>query len=655
VQQQDVGRLEIRYDEPLIAGRLVTVVFEYTVGARGMCEGGRLRLGLPSVAWAVPLVPQHYFWSAYARGRDRTYTQYDRVNTTVRVLTGTKAVGFLEAEARFRKPWTFPPSWLRDYDRYWITVTAEDGGLEPGDKVIVTYGDPDQHPPTARVQAFPEKKACFLAFVDADGSGDFQEVDGSPWMISVQSGLASQLDVIAPSIVRPTEPALVRVAFSDAVKATAQPVPEVGTLAVRRAGSQEEPREVAVNDTTDSVTMEAPELAAKRDPGQALRVEVRDAQRGLTAVSNPSLVRAGGFRLYWGDLHGQSQYHGWNPHEQVGISCNTPEECYRYARDIAGLDFCAVTDSRSIANDIWDDTVQAAQRMNEPGRFVAFQGSEVGDNVNGHRNLIFAGDEPEPGIPAGKVGDRADCLEELQTLNVQKRYAGRKDVILIPHHPKMWLNWGRQDPELEPVLEIYSIWGSGEKAGTDLWEILREMSGGAQEAWARGYRIGVIAGSDTHAGMPGRSVPCSDRDDFMIYKAGYAAVWAEELTRQSIFDGLKARRCYGATGARIILETFITDGEGAADHPMGSDVAWPHPGEPRKLRVNACGTDDIDSVTVVKNNEDLHTVRARDATVAFEWADTTPARSGDFYYVRLTQRDGNRAWSSPMWIDVGGG
>jgi len=40
MQQQDVGNLKIRYDEPLIAGRLVTVVFEYTVGAGGMCEGG---------------------------------------------------------------------------------------------------------------------------------------------------------------------------------------------------------------------------------------------------------------------------------------------------------------------------------------------------------------------------------------------------------------------------------------------------------------------------------------------------------------------------------------------------------------------------------------------------------------------------------------
>ena len=644
--EQDVGRLDIRYDEPIVAGQLVTVVFEYTVGAGGMREGGRLRIGLPSVGWAMPLVPQHYFWSEYAKGKDRTYTQYDRVNTTVCLETKTNTVGFLEAEPRFRKPWTFPPSWLRDYDRYWITVTTEDDGLEPGDRIIVTYGDPDQHPLTARVQALPERKACFLAFVDAEAGGDFHEVKNSPSMVAVLAGPASQLDVIVPSIVLQGEEVRARVAYSDDVKAPPRPAPDVKTLTIRRDGSDDDPREVSVNDATDSVMIEAPELTANGDADRAIRVEVRDGQRGLSAVSNPSLVRTGGRRLFWGDLHGQSQYHGWTPKEKMGISCNTPEECFRYARDIAGLDFCAVTDSRSIANDIWDDAVQSALRMNEPGRFVAFQGSEVGDNVNGHRNLVFAGDEPEPGITPGKVTGRADIVEDLQVLNMQKRYAGRDDVILIPHHTKMWLNWGRQDPELEPVLEIYSIWGSGEKAGTDLWEILREMSGGAQEAWARGYRIGVIAGSDTHAGMPGRSVPASDRDDFMIYKAGYAAVWADELTRGSLFEALKARRCYGTTGARIILEVFLDDSL------MGSEVDWADAAQARALTVNVWGDGELDTVTIVKNNEDVRTFQARGDCAEFVWEDKTPAADGDYYYVRVRQRDDNRAWSSPIWLNV---
>ena len=163
---------------------------------------------------------------------------------------------------------------------------------------------------------------------------------------------------------------------------------------------------------------------------------------------------------------------------------------------------------------------------------------------------------------------------------------------------------------------------------------------------ARGYRIGVIAGSDTHAGLPGRSIPRCDRDDFMPYPAGLAGVWADELTRQGIFDALRRRHCYGTTGVRIILETFIDE------HPMGSDVRWPKPKTPRRFRIRVWGTDVLETVTVVKNNEDVYTFNERSSAAQLEWEDKLRAQHGDFYYVRVTQRDGNRAWSSPIWLDV---
>lgn len=645
--ESELGQIVTRYEQPLIAGQLVTVVFEYTVGKAGLTEGGRLRIGLPCVSWAPPLVPQYYFWSEYAKGKDRRYTAYDRVNTTARLETQSPAVVQLEVEARFRKPWTYPQSWLRDYDRYWITATLEDCGLEPGDKVIVTYGDPEQPPLTARIQGYPEKKLCFLAFVDARAEGRFEEIDGSPWMTSVQAGPASRLDVKAPAIARPGQLARVQVAYTDAVKAAPEPLPEVQDLHVGIAGAPEGPLTIPIGRVADSMQLEAPRIVHPQEDGKPIRIRVSDPQREFEAVSNPMLPRSAGWQLFFGDLHGQSQYHAWNPEEEVGISCNSPEECYRYARDIAGLDFCAITDTYSITKDIWSDTVDTAQRMYEPGRFVAFQGTEAGDGVHGDRNVIFAGEDPEPGIETRTLSEGGLPLE-METPRIQERYAGRKDVILIPHHTKMWLTWDCYEPTLEPVMEIYSIWGSGEKSGTEMW-LLREMSGGAQEAWARGYKIGVIAGSDTHAGLPGRSIDACDRDDFMIYKAGYAAVWAQDLTRQGIYEALKARRCYATTGVRIILEIFLDD------YPMGSDVPWPDRCRPRQFRINIWGTDELATVTVVKNNEDVHTFKLGSDQTQLLWQDKDEALDGDWYYIRLVQRDGNRAWSSPIWLAVAHG
>jgi len=33
-----------------------------------------------------------------------------------------------------------------------------------------------------------------------------------------------------------------------------------------------------------------------------------------------------------------------------------------------------------------------------------------------------------------------------------------------------------------------------------------------------------------------------------------------------------------------------------------------------------------------------------------ELTDSRPSKAVDFYYVRVTQADGNLAWSSPIWV-----
>ena len=643
----NAGHVDIHHPQPLVAGQLVTVQFKFTVGPREMREGGRLRVGLPNVGWAIPEVPQYYFWSDFARGRKRRYTQYDRVNTTARIESARRCpVTLLETEAQFYRPWRGQPRWLTEYDRFWITVTLEDDGLDAGDRVVVTYGDPQQKPLTARIQGFPEDRLNFMVLADPDGTGQWVEIDGSPWATEVVCGPASRLDVITPSVLRPDEPLEARVAYTDDVKARPQPTPILGTLRLEADGWKVLAHEKQIGRKADTLRVRVLPATGEPDYSEPLHVTVTDIERGWSARSNPTIVRDARPCLYWGDLHAQSQYHGWSEQDGKGMSCHLPRECYCYARDIAGLDFCAVTDTRSIVQDIWQETMEQAAQMNEPGRFVTFYGSEVGDDVNGHRNLLFGGDEMQEPIVPTILNEKGDNFVDLQTPRIQERFAGRQDVLLVPHHVKMWTDWDCHAPKLEPVMEIYSIWGSGEKAGTDLWKVLREVTGGAQEAWARGYRIGVIAGSDTHAGLPGRSIPNCDRDDFMPYKAGIAGVWAEQLTRGAVFQALKRRCCYGTTGVRIILETFIDD------YPMGSVVNWQEPSRPREFRINVWGTDDIESVTVVKSNRDVHTFRPRKDWAQLAWKDHAKPRPNDFYYVRTIQRDGNRAWSSPIWLDL---
>jgi len=54
----------------------------------------------------------------------------------------------------------------------------------------------------------------------------------------------------------------------------------------------------------------------------------------------------------------------------------------------------------------------------------------------------------------------------------------------------------------------------------------------------------------------------SPNDEFADYEtwkmaaSGYAAVWAEENTRQAIFDAMERKEVYGTTGSRIVLRFF---------------------------------------------------------------------------------------------------
>jgi hypothetical protein len=456
-------------------------------------------------------------------------------------------------------------------------------------------------------------------------------------LVSVQTGPATRFDVVAPSIIRPAEKPVILVAYTDPFKNQASAPLDVKSLALT---CENRTQEIALDRPQTSYRFDVPEPLSVSTGDQPVRITVEDRERQWTATSNPTLVRNSGLRLFWGDLHAQSQYHCWCETDQIGISSGTPEDLYHYAHDVAGLDFCAITDTGSICSDIWTRVSQAALAAHRDGQFVVFQGSEVGDNVDGHRNLLFATERPEPRLePVYTTSGMAG----LGAHRAQTLYHGRDDVMLVYHHTKMWNNWSRWDRSMESVLEIYSSWGSGEKGGTDRWN-LAEMTGGAQEAWAKGYRLGVIAGSDTHVGTPGRNIANCERDEMLVFSNGIAGVWAESLNREFIFRALKQRRCFGTTGVRIVLEFFLED------HCMGSEVLWTAD-KPREFRIQVFGTNFLESLQIVKNNIDVKSFALEGDSASLNWKDDSRPKSGDYYYVRVTQRDGHRAWSSPIWID----
>lgn len=82
----------------------------------------------------------------------------------------------------------------------------------------------------------------------------------------------------------------------------------------------------------------------------------------------------------------------------------------------------------------------------------------------------------------------------------------------------------------------------------------------------------------------------------------------------------------------------------------------------REFGVRVHGTAGIRAVEIVRNNREVHGRPGDGLDAVFEWTDTEPlaeinlpparfaARPFTFYYLRVTQDDGQMAWASPIWI-----
>ena len=609
---------EIRMDprDDVVAGSRVTLTFTYTVGPAGMRRGGGLRIRTPNDGWGTPMahlkaVPKRIEMSPFEmadgyvceRGRSNLSVTLESCDPEAKVeLTAESGAGPLS--------------------KFFVATVAQ-GALVKGDVIRVVYGDRTWgEDGVAAAEVAPTPDDRFVAHVDVAGNGHHEPLDDTRLEIRVRPGPVSQFNMVAPAIVKPGEPFDVTLSGLDAYRNK----PEAAWTGDIRLGTTNPdlamPGSLSLNGS-DANLGAVREARALAEGVYVLTAE--PSVGGTRSRSNPIWARERDLKVYFGDLHTHSMYHG------NGRSIGTPDEMYTFGRDVAGLDFMAITDGGGERGEGWVPTQEVTNRYNDPGRFVTFKGYENGYG-RGHRNVIYRNCDVEPNLdlPGGFF----------------EYYRGRQDVMSIPHHTKAVTDWDFFDPELEPLVEVYSCWGSGVAHADPLWNKSEKPGSGVFNALARGYRLGFIGSGDSHAGTPGRS-HSQDRQWLMHQKSGFACVYAPELTREAIFDALRARHCYATTGVRAILEFSIND------VPMGGELRMTDDGEPRVIRVHAIGTEALEVLTVIKNNVELCRRELDRQEEFFEYHDTARAMDGDFYYARVTQEDGNAIWSSPIWVGKG--
>ena len=618
------GTFEMLPRGPFVAGSRTSIRFRYTTGQEGLRKGSRLRVGIPNTGWEEPVVPQQRYWDELVSGRNRRLAPFHPTNTTATVRSAGEPGHTLEVMERMLLPDEDP---ALAYWRWWVTFILEGADLAPGDQVEILYGDTRFGSEGIRVQTFVESGINVGAYLDPHGRGEFFALADTPIFIDVVSGQASRANIVSPSILSDPDYEA-RISLTD----PCQCIPQGDNR-----------RTLVVGGThVECRPGKSSRVGLQKIGSAPFRSEVTAEDGCIWGRSNPSIDAApDGSLLFWGDLHAQSEHHvmhsqgknfrqsGWSK----GISCGTLDECYAYGKEIALLDFVAITDQGACLTDRWPYCQEKVREYHRPGEFVVFKGYEAGSPL-GHRNVIYLSDEIDSPLDA-------DILGTFHPSAVFKLYHGRDDVLIIPHHVKTWTDWTFHDPVLEPVMEVYSCWGQSESPGTDLWNKGQTPGAGAWEAFRKGYKLGMIASSDNHVGMPGRSYP-GDRQIHTPFKGGLCAIWAEDLSRDSLFQAIRKRRCYGTTGDRIILRFFMNG------QPMGS-ILPPQEGE-IPLAIEVYGTEAVDRVELVHDLQILRVLRSERDEATLSYRSAIPAGLAGCFYLRVFQKNNERAWSSPIWV-----
>jgi hypothetical protein len=376
-----------------------------------------------------------------------------------------------------------------------------------------------------------------------------------------------------------------------------------------------------------------------------------------SAASPPA---QGQVRAFFGNLHSHTSYSDGSA---------TPEAGYRHARDVARLDFLAITEHNHLGRMAQEPELYAgpssislrstAQRFSVDGQFLALFGQEFSSISSGNHANVFE---------VGEVISTADVPNGRWDLLLQNWLPGHLDsqnqpAILLLNHPS--ISSSPNDVE----------YGRDDFTTADAWRTALD---------AHASLINMINGPSHNAnGSPGRPsesefrrylnlgfhlAPTADQDNH-LENWGSAAdtrtgVIAQELTRTSLLEALRERRVYATEDRNLRVIVRV------AGHLMGSRVtgtAVPAAGTALPIELELSDDDEPFASYQIEVFSDL--IGGEEAEVVLTPVvasgngmvtipGLTYAGGAQYVYLRITQGydevDGQeRVWTAPVWFEPG--
>jgi len=378
----------------------------------------------------------------------------------------------------------------------------------------------------------------------------------------------------------------------------------------------------------------------------------------LLLLAGCKTVAPPGYTILLGNLHSQTNHSdggypvdACNHAERPQSGTFGPSDAYAMAREQAGLSFLLTSEHNHMFDGSTatraDATLAEVRALFHSGldaaelerhahpEFIAMYGVEFGVIAKGgHINIVNATRLPtwERDAQGALLGDVEVGKYDYRALYQAMRahaWIGQfnhpeKDQFAIDDVPLA------VDPDGLEVMALCEVANSS-AFSTSLDESdtkLKSFAATCDRLLLAGYRVSPTSNQDNHCANWGLSAP--NRTGVLVTGPGIEA----------FYEALRARRTFATTdkGSAIVLRS--------GEHLMGDILA--HAG-PLAITVEHDGPDAIAKVEIVHGEIGAAKteVVARTMTATID----VPARGRHFYYARITETDGTKLWSAPLWVD----
>jgi hypothetical protein len=294
---------------------------------------------------------------------------------------------------------------------------------------------------------------------------------------------------------------------------------------------------------------------------------------------------------------------------------SVPSHAFTYARDTARIDVLGVTDHAELLTDSeWSDIGVKAELATRPGQFLGLRGFEWTNYYFGH----------------ACVWNTAGCAYCTTQVTMPQFYAW------LDSQPAPYAQFNHP----QPVQYDSFAWHAAADSAFVMLEMLDTNNAACYPiALDSGWHVGMAASQDNHEMDWGRGNRLT-------------GIWADSLTRSSIFAALARMRTFGTQDRNFSLQFCANDSWMGSTIPLSGKRDDPSWIRFHIIAVDPDSGDCIRRIDIFTNHRAVACSLLVGDRNSVDWQESTlvVGDSNRYFYVRVIENDAQYVLSSAIWV-----